>query len=85
MKMWIMSVLGFGLIASAFSAANPSRTDSILFQSLQETSTGAVKTLKGEVRIETRDVIIHADKATFNADTLDIQPVGHVHITLKPR
>jgi len=85
MKILFMSIFGFGLLASAFSAANPSGTDEILFQSRQQTSNGSVRTLKGDVRIETRNVIIQADKATFNAETLKIQPAGHVHITLKQR
>lgn len=83
MKYVFIGVLAFGFSASAVSSADTVGADAIVFQSLQQTSDGSVRTLEGNVRIETRDVIIRADKATFDADTLDIQPAGHVHITLK--
>ncbi len=42
-----------------------------------------VQTLDGEVRIETANVTIRADKAVVDQKTLDIQASGNVHITLK--
>lgn len=83
MRLPLISVLALGFSVSVSSSADIVGPSEVIFQSLQQTSDGSLRTLEGDVRIETRDVIIRADKATYNADTFDIQPSGHVHITLK--
>ena len=83
MKALLITVLAVGVSAAAFNSADKVGAHEIVFASLQQTSNGPVKTPEGAVRIETPNVIIRADKATFNAETLEIQPTGHVHITLK--
>ncbi len=83
MRFLVSAALTLGLTASAFRFADNFGAPEIRLQSRRQTSNGPVKTLQGNVRIETRNVIVQADKATFNTNTLDIRATGSVHITLK--
>jgi lipopolysaccharide assembly outer membrane protein LptD (OstA) len=83
MKILLVATLTLGMSAAAFSFADTVGADKIRFEALNQTSNGPLRTLQDSVRIETSHIIIQADKATVNTDTLDIQPTGNVHIALK--
>jgi lipopolysaccharide assembly outer membrane protein LptD (OstA) len=68
---------------AAFSQADKISADEIRYSAISMHADNHVQTLDGEVRIETANVTIRADKAVVDQKTLDIQASGNVHITLK--
>ena len=75
--------LVFCVAVFALAQAPPVRHGEILIEAREQTGTGPVKHLSGNVTIETDTVLLHADRADFNADTYEIQADGNVRLKLK--
>ena len=78
-----MSALIFVLTTPIMSSSEAFGVGEIRFFYKPQRGNGPIRTLEGEVRIETASVVIRADKAVFNAATLDIAAAGHVHVQPK--
>lgn len=66
-----------------FSQADELSVNDVLYSAISIHGDDRVQTLDGQVQIETANVIIRADKAIIDEKTMDIQPLGNVHIILK--
>jgi LPS-assembly protein len=63
----------------------PSRPDApdaehVFIESVSQEVDGAVRHLRGMVRIETSDMRLRADELDYNSDTGDVEARGHVHL-----
>src|SRR5208282_2867025 len=65
--------------AAAAAPASQTRTEEdVTIRALQQEKDGAIYHLRGEVEIDYRTYILHADQVTYNADTGDSELEGHV-------
>jgi len=65
--------------APAPAAAAPGQTEEeVTIRAVQQEKDGSIYHLRGEVEIRYRTYILHADQITYNADTGDSEPEGHV-------
>jgi LPS-assembly protein len=61
------------------AAAPPGQMEEeVTIRALQQEKDGPIYHLRGEVEIRYRTYILHADQITYNADTGDSEPEGHV-------
>ena len=65
--------------APALPAAPTGQTEEpVTIRAVQQEKDGSIYHLRGEVEIDYRNYILHADQATYNADTGDSELEGHV-------
>lgn len=83
MKLIFSAALFLSLAAPGFSVTDTVPVGEVWYSSVSQDSDGPLRRLEGQVRIETANVVIQADKAVYNVQTSDIQASGDVHITLK--
>jgi lipopolysaccharide assembly outer membrane protein LptD (OstA) len=83
MKLAVSSLILLGFAGAGFSRADKVPADEIQMSAVSQTSDGHLRTLQGQVRIETSSVTIRADKAVVDTDSMDVEATGNVHITLK--
>ncbi|MGO9404207.1 MAG: LPS-assembly protein LptD [Terriglobales bacterium] len=66
-------------LPSAPATAAPGQTEEeVTIRAVQQEKDGSIYHLRGEVEIHNRTYILHADQITYNADTGDSEPEGHV-------
>lgn len=83
MKLLIAIALMLGLTASGVTRGDSLAADEISLTARSIDSEGNLKTLRGNVRVETSTVIVRADQATYNTSTRDLEAAGNVRITFK--
>ena len=65
--------------AAVVPAAPSGQTEEeVTIRAVQQEKDGSIYHLRGEVEIRYRTYILHADQVTYNADTGDSEPEGHV-------
>ena len=66
-------------VTTALPAAPARQTEEeVTIRAVQQEKDGSIYQLRGEVEIRYRTYILHADQVTYNADTGDSEPDGHV-------
>jgi len=64
--------------APAANPANPSQEEDVTIRAVQQEKNGSIYHLRGKAEIYYRTYILRADQITYNADTGDSEPEGHV-------
>ena len=54
--------------------------DHVIIESVTQEVVGALRHLRGMVRVETSDMLLRADEVDYNSDTGDMEARGHVHL-----
>lgn len=83
MKLFVGAALVLISSVTAFSQGDSLKPGEIRFFSQFQAADGNSKVLRGNVMIETPNVVIRADSAVYNAQTGDIRASGNVRINLK--
>jgi lipopolysaccharide assembly outer membrane protein LptD (OstA) len=83
MKFAISIALLLGIASVGLSRADRPPADEIRFSAFNISKEGHLTTLRGQVLIETTSVTIRADEAVVDTQTMEVQPSGNVHLTLK--
>src|ERR1700758_1675149 len=69
--------------ASAPSPASPAqpetrRGEDVTIKAREQQKTGAIYKLRGEVEIDFRDLVVHADEATYDSASGEVTAAGHL-------
>ena len=54
-------------------------SEHVRIESITQEVEGVLRHLRGNVRIETTDMMLRADELDYNSDTGDLEARGHVH------